>query len=438
MDFEAITKTLELGFFTSNPYQAFINASLTYFLIQVFIFITCFVALTYFCKKSAETLQKKYPAKDLVVQLMNHVLPYLIFTSLASALIYFVSEANQPKQFLFSKEFTAVIGLIGLVKFCTWILRDVMKPHNLLSFLLGIMEWALFGIIALSSLGLYGTVIDSIAGIQFKIGELVLKGSNIFGGSIFALVAYTVAGQTARFIDIALDRCSKKHDVAANDLMVMSRAFRVIIFTVVSISVLMSLGIEGTQLVAFAGALGIGLGFGLQEVAVNLISGLYILFEGSLKLGDYVTINGVSGRVADLNSRSTVIEDEDGVRNLIPNSMITKEVLKSHPLNSDSYRFTFPVTLHILDDFLQAKALILGELKKHSHILDDKPQEVFVKSVNEESTKLEVSCWLNNIDRNPRQLLSDLYFGIAMALKAQGIRFSCNDELDASDDQPTH
>jgi uncharacterized protein YfaA (DUF2138 family) len=63
------------------------------------------------------------------------------------------------------------------------------------------------------------------------------------------------------------------------------------------------------------------------------------------------------------------------------------------------------VTLHNVDDFLQAKTLILGELKKHSHILDDKP----------------------------RQLLSDLYFGIAMALKAQGIKFSCNDELDASD-----
>ncbi len=92
------------------------------------------------------------------------------------------------------------------------------------------------------------------------------------------------------------------------------------------------------------------------------------------------------------------------------------------------------MTLHNVDDFLQAKTLILGELKKHSHILDDKPQEVFVKSVNEESTRLEVSCWLNNIDRNPRQLLSDLYFGIAMALKAQGIKFSCNDELDASDD----
>jgi uncharacterized protein YfaA (DUF2138 family) len=67
--------------------------------------------------------------------------------------------------------------------------------------------------------------------------------------------------------------------------------------------------------------------------------------------------------------------------------------------------------------------------------LDDKPQEVFVKSVNENSTKLEVSCWLNNINRNPRQLLSDLYFGIAMALNAQHIKFSCNDELDVSGEE---
>jgi len=435
MNFESISKTLEFGFFTSNPYQAFINASLPYFLTQVLICFTSFIALTYLCRKSAIALQNRYPTRFLLLRLIRSVLPYLIFASLASACIYGISESNLPDQLLFSKEFAAVIGLIGLVKFGTWVLRDVMKPHTLLSFLLGIMEWALFGIIALSSLGLYGALIDSIVGIQFKVGELVLKGSNIIGGSIFALVAYTVAGQTARFIDIALDRYSEKHHVAANDLMVMSRAFRVTIFTVVSISVLMSLGIEGTQLIAFAGALGIGLGFGLQEVAVNLISGLYILFEGSLKLGDYVTINGVSGRVTDLNSRSTVIEDEDGVRNLIPNSLITKEVLKSHPLNSDSYRFTFPVTLHKVDDFVEAKALILNELKKHSHILDDKPQEVFVKSVNENSTKLEVSCWLNNVNRNPRQLLSDLYFGIAMALNAQHIKFSCNDELDVSGEE---
>lgn len=434
MNFESISKALEFGFFASNPYQAFVNASLTYFLIQLFICIISFQALLYFLKRFSEFLKTRLQASYLVVRFTEQILPYLIFAILVSLIIHLISEENQPGQLLFSKEFTAVIGLIGLVKFCTWLLRDVMKPHNLLSFLLGIMEWVLFGIIALSSMGLYGAVIDSIASIQFKVGDLVLKGSNIIGGSIFALVAYTVAGQTTRLIDIALERYRKKQNVATNDILVMSRAFRILIFTVVSISVLLSLGIEGTQLIAFAGALGIGLGFGLQEVAVNLVSGLYILFEGSLKLGDYVTVNGISGRVAGLNSRSTVIEDEDGVRNLIPNSLITKEVLKSHPLNSDSYRFSFPLTLHNIDDFLQSKNLILGELKKHNHILDDKPQEVFVKSVNEESTKLEVSCWLNNIDRNPRQLLSDLYFGIAMALKAQGIKFSCNDELDASDD----
>ena len=369
---------------------------------------------------------------DLSARALRDVAPPLIFALMVSWVLYSINAHKDHASFLLSRELASVIGMVGLVRLMMWVLRDVMRPNNLLNFLLLMMTWALYLIIALSSLGFYGALIDTLNSLKFSVGSLELKGSSVIGGSIFAVVAYTVAGQTARLIDIALERYGRKQVLSANDLMVMSRVFRVLIFTVVSMSVLMSLGINGTQLVAFAGALGIGLGFGLQEVAVNLISGLYILFEGSLKLGDYVTVNGVSGRVADLNSRSTVIEDEDGVRNLIPNSLITKEVLKSHPLNSDSYRFTFPVVLHKVEDFVQARVLILNELKKHSHILDDKPQEVFVKSVNDASTKLEVSCWLNNINRNPRQLLSDLYFGIAMALKAQGIKFSCNDELDVS------
>lgn len=432
MNFEVLSQKLAFGFFVSKPYQALFDASLDWVLLQLLLCGLAYGLLWHFASRTSLcwTVRSGHP-NHLGARAVHDVGPHLTFAFMVGLVLH-VMDANLKTHLLLSKELAAVMGMVGLVRLMMWVLRDVMQPNHLLSFLLLIMAWALYLIIALSSLGLYTSLLDALNSFKFSIGSLELKGSNVIGGSIFAVVAYTVAGQTARLIDIALERYGRKQAIPHNDLMVMSRAFRVLIFTVVSMSVLMSLGIDSTQLAAFAGALGIGLGFGLQEVAVNLISGLYILFEGSLKMGDYVTVNGVSGRVAGLNSRSTVIEDEDGVRNLIPNSMITKEVLKSHPLNSDSYRFTFPVTLHKVDDFVQAKSLILAELKKHSHILDDKPQEVFVKSINDDNTKLEVSCWLNNIDRNPRQLLSDLYFGIAMALKAQGIKFSCNDELDAS------
>ncbi len=436
MNFETLSRKLELGFFISNPYQALLEAPLGEVLLQLALCGSAYGLLWLAAMRLEKWCVNRSGDKHFLwMRALHDVAPHLSFALLVSLVLHAIHATEDHRTLLLSKELAAVIGMVGLVRLLMWVLRDVMRPNNLLNFLLIMMTWALYLIIALSSLGLYGVLLDAVNGLKFSIGSLELKASNVIGGSIFAVVAYTVAGQTARLIEIALGRYGRNQAVPANDLMVMNRVFRVLIFTVVSMSVLMSLGINGTQLVAFAGALGIGLGFGLQEVAVNLISGLYILFEGSLKLGDYVTVNGVSGRVTDLNSRSTVIEDEDGVRNLIPNSLITKEVLKSHPLNSDSYRFTFPVTLHKVDDFVDAKALILNELKKHSHILDDKPQEVFVKSVNENSTKLEVSCWLNNVNRNPRQLLSDLYFGIAMALNAQHIKFSCNDELDVSSEE---
>ena len=429
MNFEVLSRKLELGFFTATPYQALLDASLLTVVAQMFICVLAYGLLhTLAHRMAAWLIMRRNDPMHLGARLLQDAAPQLSFALAVMLALKALGATTNHTQLLLSKELAAVTALVGGVRVLMWVLRDVMRPNNFLNFSLLILTWGLYLIIALASLGLYGATLDFIDALQFSIGSLKLKGSSVIGGSIFAVVAYTVAGQTARLVDIALERYGKQEGMTDNDRMMLGRAFRALIFTVVSLSVFMSLGIDSAQLIAFAGALGIGLGLGLQEVAVNLISGLYILFEGSMKLGDYVTVNGVSGRVAGLNSRSTVIEDEDGVRNLIPNSLITKEVLKSHPLNSDSYRFTFPVMLERIEDFVQVKALILSELAKHKHILDDKPQEVFVKSVNANSTQLEVSCWLNNVNRNPRQLLSDLYFGIAIALNAAHIKFSCNDD----------
>ena len=398
---------------------------------QVLVCLAMYAAIHYICRLCRRRFVERYPDRVLTALLLRNAVPNLLFAGLFYAVIHYSPASDVLHRLLFTKEITTVAGMIGFIRLGMWLLRDVMKPHDLLCLLLTVIEWTLFCMVALLTMGLYEAVMDTIASIQFTVGSQVIKGGNIVGGSIFAVMAYTVAGQTARLIDIGLERYSKNRPMHHNDLIVMSRTFHMIIFTVVTLSVLISLGIEGSNLAAFAGALGIGLGFGLQEVVMNLVSGVFILFEGSVKHGDYVTINGITGKIKALNTRSAIVEDDEGVQNLIPNSLITKEVLKSHPLNRDNYRFSFPVALENLYDFEKAKALILVELKKHERILDDKPQDVFVKGVKEQLVKIEVSCWLNNVDRNYRQLLSDLYLGISLALQAHEIRFSCNEPHNA-------
>ena len=314
-----------------------------------------------------------------------------------------------------------------------WFFRHVLHPHEVLRIFLHLFEWAAVAVVVLTFFGLFQPITAYIQAIEFSIGEQVFKGANIVTGVLMGVVALTVAGQIADVVDRLLQRYARQETIQGNDALILTRLFSMGIFVLTLVGVLVSSGIDLTTLAAFAGAMGIGLGFGLQEFVVNYVSGLYVLLERALKVGDYVTIDKITGRVVQMSSRALVVRDAVGTESLIPNSSVIKGVLQNHTLSNDDFRVSFLLKIADVADYPRARELILQSLKNAPRVLPDPAGDVLIASVAAGEVTLETSFWINDLHNGHKGLISDLMFDICMRFRSEGVLLASEEaELFAS------
>jgi small-conductance mechanosensitive channel len=282
----------------------------------------------------------------------------------------------------------------------------------------------------LTFFGLFQPITAFIQSIEFSVGEQVFKGANIATGLIMGVVALTVAGQIADLVARLLQRYARQETIQGNDALILTRLFSMGIFMFTLSGVLVSSGVDMTTLAAFAGAMGIGLGFGLQEFVVNYVSGLYVLLERALKVGDYVTIDNITGRVMQMSSRALVVRDAVGTESLIPNSSVIKGVLQNHTLSNDDFRVSFRIKIGDVADYPRARELILQSLKKSPRVLADPVGDVLISSVAASEVTLEISFWINDLRNGHMGLVSDLLFDICMRFRAEGVDLAADGAQD--------
>ena len=302
-----------------------------------------------------------------------------------------------------------------------WFFRHVLHPHEVLRIFLHLMEWSVVLVTVLTFFGLFQPLTAQVRAIEFSIGDQVFKGANIVTGVLMGVVALTVAGQIADFVDRLLQRYARHETIQANDALILTRLFSVGIFVFTLVGVLVSSGVDLTTLAAFAGAMGIGLGFGLQEFVVNFVSGLYVLLERALKVGDYVTINQITGRVVQLSSRAVVVRDSVGTESLIPNSSVIKGVLQNHTLSNDDFRVSFQLKIADVSDYPRARELILQSLQTTPRVLSDPAGDVLIVGVASGEVSLETSFWINDLKNGQKGLVSELMFDICMRFRHEGV-----------------
>ena len=410
------------GFFHSVAYDAYLTMPAWSFWLQC---VVCVVLLgsaygwRYRRFQHGPVLPGRSPRYSSFVAVVG---PALLFTSalLLCLLVSHVLGAERADVRVLAEVFQLTALVLG-VRAASWFFRKVMRAHQILQFFVLLIEWALVLAAVLAFFGLLYPLKMAVQGIEFSVGNQVFKGMNIVGGVSMAVLALAVAGQLAELVAWGLEKYKSREGIADNDALILTRLFTVTLFLVTVVAVLVGSGIEAATLSAFGAALGIGLGFGLQEVVLNFFSGLYLLFEKAIKPGDYVTINGVSGRVDRLTSRAIVIRDGVGTESLIPNSFITKGVLQNHTLSNNDYRVSFKVALSHVARFDEACELIVAVLRAHPRTLLDKPQTVFLTGVYADRAELEVSLWINDLNKGRQSLVSDLYRSIALAMDDAGI-----------------
>ena len=187
------------------------------------------------------------------------------------------------------------------------------------------------------------------------------------------------------------------------------------------IIVLQNTGINLGALTVFAGAIGVGIGFGLQNITSNFISGLVILAERPIAIGDRVEVAGVAGQVTHIRARSTVILTNDNITMIVPNTKFIDSPVTNWTFGDPRVRFRVPVGVAYGSDVNQVRAALTAAGRAHPKALEDPAPSVFLKQFGSSSIDFELVVWSTEMSHRPSRFKSDLNFLIEEKLREAGI-----------------
>jgi small-conductance mechanosensitive channel len=259
--------------------------------------------------------------------------------------------------------------------------------------------------------GIYNLPIFDTAKGVFTLGRLM----ELVGLLILVFVAEALVRRW--FVAQALERTRLRSSVRF-------AVRQVIRYTFLVLGIYLSLqvvGIDLSSLAFLAGALGVGVGFGLQNVVSNFVSGLIILAEQPVALGDRIEVSGATGRVTEINLRSTTVVTSDNICIIIPNSnLITENVINwSH--GDPKVRTRLPIGVAYGTDIGKLRSVLLGVAARNPDVMvEPKPDLLFV-GYGDSSINFELAVWSTAMLDKPLSFKSALYYAIHQALEANGI-----------------
>jgi small-conductance mechanosensitive channel len=180
-------------------------------------------------------------------------------------------------------------------------------------------------------------------------------------------------------------------------------------------------GIEIGSLTVVLGALGVGIGFGLQNVVGNFVSGLILLAERPISVGDWIEVSGSGGRVDRIGARSTTIITNDNITIVVPNNdLVTRSIVNwSHA--DPRVRIRIPVGMAYGSDLKAVGECLMGAARNHAGVLAAPPPEVILSSFGDSALEMELAVWTQEMVQHQRRLRSDLNFAIEAAFRDRGV-----------------
>jgi len=196
---------------------------------------------------------------------------------------------------------------------------------------------------------------------------------------------------------------------------------RYIIIAVGLVVILQTAGIDLSALTVLAGALGIGVGLGLQNVTSNFVSGLIILFERPIKVGDRVQVGGITGDVVQISPRATIVVSNDNIAIIVPNSeFVTSSVINWSYTDRD-VRFNIPVGVSYSSEPQEVKKLLLEVAAEHGGVLKQPQPDVLFDSFGDSSLNFVLRVWTRDYTSRPGVIRSDLNYAISKKFKERGV-----------------
>ena len=296
------------------------------------------------------------------------------------------------------------------------LVRDIVTDPFLK--LLG--RYVLMPIMAIYVLGLLDPVQARLSAMTITLGNISFSAASLVRGLIAGSLLFWLGrwsnDQTRSYI-------GRQEELRPGTRELATKAVEVAIFGAAFLVLMSIMGINLSALAVLGGAIGVGLGFGLQKIASNFISGVILLLEGQTTVGDYVELDGgEAGKIVKMTSRAAILETFDGRWIVVPNEdfIVTRVVNYSDAGSANRYEVPFSVSYKT--DINMVPAIIEAAVAKHERVLTKPaPPDCELRGFGESGVDFAVEFWVNGLDDGPNKFTSDVLFLIWNALKDNDI-----------------
>lgn len=341
------------------------------------------------------------------------------FPLLTPLLSVLIMSATQPvaASFLEDSENTELLGGINAL-FVAWLVCRAV----LLMVESRIMAWFISAVVvlytALSATGYMKSTAAYLSGMAFEFGKVKLSMLHIVQGVIIFVIVFWLAGLASRTAETQLRR-STALSYSARELIV--KFFKLFVYFVALLITLGAMGVDLTAFAVFGGALGVGVGLGLQKITSNFVSGIIILIEKSVKIGDLVEVGNFTGYVRQLQMRYTLIETFDGREVLVPNEELISTRVTNWTYSNEQARVEIRVPIPYGADARKVRDLLLQAALSHPLCLKNPEPFCHLQEFGENGMFFRLTFWIANINEGRGGPQSEVMLDILDRLNAAGI-----------------
>ena len=343
----------------------------------------------------------------------------VLFPMAALALAYVAQVVFLKHQtpLLFKLAIPVLLSL-ALIRLCARVLMAVFPVSPLAQLTERLISWLAWGLAVLWITDLLPMVAQELEQIKLNFGKVRLDLRTLLEGVlscglVLVLSLWVSATIEQRLLARTVSDLSMRK-VAANLL-------RAVLLLVGLLFALSAVGVDLTALSVLGGAFGVGLGLGLQKLAANYVSGFVVLVERSVRIGDYIKVDGLEGRVTDIKTRYTLLRDPSGRESIIPNEMLLTQRVDNLSLSDPQIAVNCSFTLGTEVDIGQVQALLCQAALQSERVLRDPEPQAFLSKVDAAGLEFTVVSWVSDPEAGYLKTRSQINTAVMLALRQAGI-----------------
>ena len=383
---------------------------------ELLLFLAC-IAVTWFL---VWVVRRATPQWDLSVLLGRHLLDGVLFPTLLLGLVFITRAVWAKSHAVWIFDFLVPVCFsLAVIRLGVKVLQVTFKSAEWVRPIERSLSWLAWAAVVLWLTGLLPLVLEELDQIKWKIGASHLSVRTLIEGGLTAGLVMLLTLWVSSAIESKLLKSSTGSELSLRKA-VSNAVTSLLLFVGLMLS-LSAVGIDLTALSVLGGAVGVGIGFGLQKLAANYVSGFVILAERSMRIGDSVKVDGFEGRISDIKARYTVIRSLTGRESIVPNEMLINSRVENLSLADSRILQSTQVTVAYGTDVDEVMQLLMQACEAQNKVLKDPLPFVTLTNFGADGLEFGAHYWVDEQQAGLLTLKSEINIRILQLLQANGI-----------------